>query len=156
MLPLPPRRPLTWIHTRSVILRDMVNMVLWYMAFPKIMDLFKKLGGVGFFRSSPLWRRFDLVKASFSIIPAQFVLRSPFHDTSLNLLAETYEGLGLGANGDPKGGLALGGFSNPVSGRYILCLVALASHIDLMLHSQSKNSNEVPCRDRILQTSSGS
>lgn len=31
-------------------------------------------------------------------------------------VTETYKGLGLGVDGDPKGGLALGGFSNPLSG----------------------------------------
>ncbi len=30
----------------------------------------------------------------------------------------TYQMLGLGVDGDPKGGLALGGFSNPITGKY--------------------------------------
>lgn len=34
----------------------------------------------------------------------------------LKLISETYKGLGLGVNGDPKGGLALGEFTNPISG----------------------------------------
>ena len=36
----------------------------------------------------------------------------------------TYKALGLGVDGDPRGGLALGGFTNPITGKQLLAIAS--------------------------------